>query len=192
MKKPKSPGRPKRQAVSLTKQAILDCAMDMIKSRGVEAASFRELARELDVTAMAITYHVGSRQQMLSDLVTQAFAGVAEAPSACSAQDRLRHLLLSYCRKSLENVSLVQCILSNPALMSDDLKDLTDLVRRETQLINSGDEGDILLNLLVDYANGFVFAAAAAPVHASLTLADFARSLDWLLERTELQAIPRQ
>lgn len=157
--------------------------MEIVRTGGVEAVSFRVLAKELGVTPMAVRYHVGSRDQMIADLIEQAFADIALEPPEGTPGQRLRHLLLSYCDLAVANSKLVQSMLQDPAKMPDALTRFTDMVRRETRRLNDGDEADVMLNLVIDYIHGFVFVAAAAPAQTPLARADCARSLDWLLEK---------
>lgn len=150
---------------------------------GEQAVTFRALAQKMSVTAMAVKYHVGSRRQMLENLVTEVFAEVGRAPMGDSASKRIRNLLRSYCETAIEHAGLVQCVLKDPSLMSEELKRLTENLRRETQALNAGDMHDIMLKLIVDYTHGFVFAAANAPKEMGLSVEDFLCSLDWLLDK---------
>ncbi|MEP3277678.1 MAG: hypothetical protein ABJN26_13775 [Stappiaceae bacterium] len=185
----KRPGRPGKDTTTVDKSNVLKCAMGIINQEGVDALSFRVLAKKLGVTAMAVRYHVGSRDQMIADLIELAFAGVDEEPPAAQRREtpgqRLRYLLLKYCDRALERAELVRCILRDPTKMPTSLVRLTDLIRCETRTLNDGDDGDVMLNLMIDYVHGFVFAAISAPAHMTLTNEDCARSLDWLLERVE-------
>lgn len=181
MKISKRPGRPSKQAASISKAAIYACAMDIIKEDSVDALSFRILARRLGVTPMTVSYHVGSRDQMIAELIAQHFTDIATVVPDGTPGQKLRFLLLRYCEAALANSSLVRCMLRDPNQMPEAILHLTKLIRCETQTLNEGDEGDVMLNLVVDYVHGFVFAAAAAPPHVKLTTDDCARSLDWLL-----------
>lgn len=148
---------------------------------GVEAVSFRKLAEALDATPMAIKYHVGSKQELLKSLVEVAFSGVADGGAGDTPQDRLRSALALYCDRALENANLIRCILGDTSLMSRDIIELTDNLRLDTCLLNKGDQDDVMLNLLVDYTHGFVFAAASASSDNCPTVEGYLRSLDWIL-----------
>ena len=131
---------------------------------------------------MAVKYHVGSKHQLLADLVAIAFADAVAPVSEPNPADSLRAILSQYCARALKNANLLTCILDDPTLMSDDLIRITDQIRDHTQALAHGDPQDAMLNLLVDYTHGFVFSAHAAPDDIAPGLKDFQRSLDWVLD----------
>jgi len=178
-------GRPKKQAVSVDKAAVLRCAHSILETQALDKLTFRALAAELGVTAMAAKYHVGSRDQMLSDLAAQIFEGIDADVSGETLSAELRRLLVRYCELVLKNADLVRFLLSKPDCMPKVLSEFTSQVRQRTQAMNDGDTGDVMLNLLIDYIHGFVFAADAAPREVTLTLDDCMRSIDWLMNVTE-------
>ena len=56
-------------AVGLTRERIISEALAVIDADGVEAVSFRLLARRLEVNPTAIVWHVGTHEQLLSHVV---------------------------------------------------------------------------------------------------------------------------
>ncbi|MCV0426963.1 MAG: hypothetical protein K5905_15990 [Roseibium sp.] len=176
-------GRPEKTAHKLSSKIILEAALSIARNEGVEAISFRRLSQDLKVTAMAVSYHVGGRHKMLTDLVALAFRGLVGDHIEEKPEANLRRLLSDYCHRALQYSSLVRAMLVDPSLMSSDIKALTQEIRENTRRLNNGDEGDVLLNLLVDYTHGFVFAAAAAPREQSPADEEFLRSLDWVLAK---------
>lgn len=182
MPEAKRRGRPKKQAGGLDKAAVLRCARSILATQGLEKLTFRALAAELGVTAMTAKYHVSSREQLLSDLAAQIFEGIDANVSSETPSAELRQLLMRYSERALMNADLVRFLLSKPNCMPTVLNEFTSQIRQRTQAINSGDPGDVMLNLLIDYVHGFVFAADAAPTEINLTLADCMRSIDWLMD----------
>lgn len=176
-------GRPQKTKSALSKTAVHKTALALMDEEGEQAVTFRALAQKLGVTAMAVKYHVGSRRQMLKNLVSEVFVDLGRAPMGDSASERVRNLLHGYCETAIEHTGLVQCVLKDPSLISDELLRLTENLRHETQALNSGDPRDVMLNLLVDYTHGFVFAAANAPKGEGPSKKEFMRSLDWLLDK---------
>ena len=181
MPQSKRRGRPKKQSDGVDKSSIFTCALSMIETRGLEHLSFRTLAAELGVTAMAVSYHVGSRDQMLSDLTAQVFADVASSVPNGTHSAELRHYLARYCELALQNADLVRFMLTKPDSLPNALQEFTAQIRLRTQAINDGDIDDVMLNLLIDYVHGFVFSADAAPTEICLTLEDCMKSVDWLM-----------
>lgn len=56
-------------AVGLTRQTIISEALAVIDADGIEAVSFRVLARRLGVNPTAVIWHVGTHEQLLSHVV---------------------------------------------------------------------------------------------------------------------------
>ncbi|MES0883142.1 TetR/AcrR family transcriptional regulator [Roseibium sp. SCP14] len=174
-------GRPQKRDGTLSRERILATALPLLREHGAEAVSFRRLADGLGVTAMAIKYHVGSQQELLAALVERAFEGTRGSIQGRTPAERLRHILSMYCVRALENAKVVRCILNDTSLMSSEIIEITEEIRKNTRLLNDGDPNDVMLNLLVDYTHGFVFSAVAAAPEHNLTEEDFLRSVDWVL-----------
>lgn len=177
--------RPRKDASTLSKSAIFRAALILIQEGGEEGVTFRALAKALDVTPMAVSYHVGSRKALLAQLISDAFQGVDAPAEGGEAADRLRALMLRYCRLAMDHSALITVMLRDPLMMGPELTGFTDRVRAETRLLNGGDAGDVLLNLVIDYAHGFIFAMASAPPEYDLGEDDFLRSLDWVLGKVD-------
>jgi AcrR family transcriptional regulator len=173
MKPTKRRGRPSKTADIIDKAAILSCAKRIIEVDGIDALSFRSLAAKLGVTPMAVSYHVGSRDEMVADLLTQSFKDIDKVVSEGTPTQKLRTLLVNYCAVALEHAGLVQCMLNNPTLMPQSILLFGELVRQQTKKLNDGDEGDAMLNLVIDHLHGFAFSAIAAPLHIVLTTNDY-------------------
>ena len=185
MPQAKGRGRPKTQTGGIDRSAIIACAKAILQTEGLERLTFRALAAALGVTAMAVKYHVGSREELLRDLAADAFKGLDASVPAGTQSAELRQYLLRYCRRALRNVGLVRFMLSDPKHLPKVLCDYTAQVRLRTQAINDGDRNDVLLNLLIDYIHGFVFAADAAPSEISPAVKDCMKSIDWLIDALE-------
>jgi AcrR family transcriptional regulator len=86
--------RARSKAPSLTEKDIVDAALAVIRSEGVEALSMRRLSRELDRSAMAPYWHVADKQQLL-DLVAREVLSEVEIPAPDTGpwDDRLRAIV---------------------------------------------------------------------------------------------------
>jgi TetR/AcrR family transcriptional regulator, tetracycline repressor protein len=86
--------RARTKAPSLTEKDIVNAALDVIRSEGVEALSMRRLSRELERSAMAPYWHVADKQQLL-DLVAKEVLSevVIPAPDSGPWDDRLRGIV---------------------------------------------------------------------------------------------------
>ncbi|MBJ7336382.1 TetR/AcrR family transcriptional regulator C-terminal domain-containing protein [Mycolicibacterium sp.] len=88
-----SPSTPAKRGKppNLTEKEIVDAALEVIRSEGLEALSMRRLSRELGRSAMAPYWYVADKQQLL-DLVAREVLSEVELPAAESGswEDRLR------------------------------------------------------------------------------------------------------
>ncbi|SDX83292.1 transcriptional regulator, TetR family [Ruegeria halocynthiae] len=182
MTKASSPGRPPKAEQRLSKQLILKTAFPIVQGEGVDALSFRALADQLGVTPMAVTYHAGTKKQLLSDLVEHAFAGVLDGVDEVTPVERVRSIMAMYYSYALRNANLLRAILEDVTLMSADLKDVAAELKANTDQLENSDGGDVLVHLLIDYAHGFVLAASSG-ANNPLTIEDYLCGIDWILRR---------
>ena len=69
--------------VAITPDAVLDAAMAIIESEGVEALSMRRLAGDLGVRTPTVYWHVGGRQDILDKIIERSWTSSdAFAPGA--------------------------------------------------------------------------------------------------------------
>ena len=179
-------GRPSKKSRTLSKEEILKRALQLLDERGRKALSFRTLAREYGVTPMAIAHHVGTKEEMLSSIISQVYKDVGEVSEERSPLKQLRCSLARYCCCVLRHPQLAKCILENPSLLSVQLLELTDLIKHNLSLLVTNDEVDIILNLIIDYTHGFAISVAEAASGDGVigpTMKDYLRSLDWILAK---------
>ena len=176
-------GRPRKSDQKLSKQSIIAAALPIVQRGGVDALSFRALADQLGVTPMAVTYHSGSKTELLFDLVEAAFKDALGEIDGQMATDRARSILARYFVCALRNAHLLRAVLSDTSLMGPALGQITSTLSESTKALNDGDENDVLLHLLIDYTHGFVLSATASDDNP-LTTDDFLRGVDWILDRT--------
>ena len=83
--------------IGLTRERVVDAAIRLADRDGLEALSFRPLAKALGVTPMAIYRYVRDKSQLL-DLMAERLLEQVDLGSGASTawQDRLRGLLASY------------------------------------------------------------------------------------------------
>ena len=185
-------GRPRKDASRLDKDAVLEAALRLLDEGGERAVTFRALARELGVTPMAISHHVGSRHAMFASLVAMVYADVAEEPRYRAPGKRVRAMLRRYCERVIAHPHLVQCVFSDPSLMSDQLVSLT-LETAENLAASGADPSELqtLVYVIVDYTHGFAISAAAAwslgeeQAMDRPSIEDYLRGLDWLLKNIQ-------
>jgi AcrR family transcriptional regulator len=74
-------GRPERaERSSLTREAIVEAALDLLEREGMAGLSMRKLAHELGTGAATLYWHVGDKEQLLS-LMLDRIVGEIELPA---------------------------------------------------------------------------------------------------------------
>ncbi|WP_282154285.1 TetR/AcrR family transcriptional regulator [Ruegeria atlantica] len=180
MTKTAPPGRPPKAEQRLSKQLILQTALPIAQSAGVDTLSFRILADQLGVTPMAVTYHAGSKKQLLTDLVEVAFAGVLDGVGGGAPVKRARAIMATYFAYALKNANLLRAILDDVTLMSADLMNVAVELKASTDQLENSDGSNVLVHVLIDYAHGFVLSASSGE-NNPLTIDDFLCGIDWIL-----------
>src|SRR5687767_6236861 len=95
----KAAGKPRE----LTREAIIETATRLLRDGGVDALSMRQLAAELNVTATALYYHIGGKDELLDELFYQVLKKVEPhdetAPWTVALEDllvRIQYLAYEY------------------------------------------------------------------------------------------------
>jgi AcrR family transcriptional regulator len=90
------PGRADADRARLTKSAVVDRALQLADSVGLEALTIRKLATELGVTPMALYWHFRSKEELLTGLVERVWAEIdLEVDRSAPWPDQLRTLFES-------------------------------------------------------------------------------------------------
>ncbi len=105
-----------RQAKGLTRQRVLEAAVDVVDREGFDALSMRRLAAELDVQAMSLYNHVAGRDALLDGIIEVVLAGVAAEPGA-DWKDSLRALASGFREVSRRHPRVVR-VFANRTLAS--------------------------------------------------------------------------
>jgi AcrR family transcriptional regulator len=90
------PGRADADRTRLTKSAVVDQALQLADTVGLEALTIRKLATELGVTPMALYWHFRSKEELLTGLVERVWAEIdLEVDRSAPWPDQLRTLFES-------------------------------------------------------------------------------------------------
>jgi TetR/AcrR family tetracycline transcriptional repressor len=80
--------------VTLTPRTVVEVALTLAESEGLEALTIRRLAKELGVTPMALYWHFRSKDELLDGMAARIFEEVDLSVDASAAwQEQLRALL---------------------------------------------------------------------------------------------------
>ena len=83
-------------APRLTKDAVVDRALELADANGLDGLTIRKLATELGVTPMALYWHFRSKEELLGGLVERVWSEIdVEVDPAASWPDQLRAMLES-------------------------------------------------------------------------------------------------
>ena len=183
----KSLGRPTNDKLILSKDDILKEALKILDEHGINGLSFRKLANVFGVTAMALKHHVGSRQDIIKNLVEIVYKNVNEITITNNSKDVIRTLLGNYCKCVFKHPNVSRLLLTDHSLINKELIDLTNSIRQHAiLLVNDETEGILFADVIVDYTHGFALAAASQNEKTDLgvlTIHDFYKGIDWILGR---------
>lgn len=101
-------GRPKRGESTLSRDRILDAALDLIDREGVGQFSMRRLAGALQADPMAIYHHLPSKLAVLNGVIERLFSRFAVPFDDETAwQDQLRQFAAAYLELTRAHADLI-------------------------------------------------------------------------------------
>ncbi|GAB1539872.1 TetR/AcrR family transcriptional regulator C-terminal domain-containing protein [Scytonema sp. NUACC21] len=150
-------GRPKAGQETLSRERILNIALQLIDREGVEAFSMRRLASELGVDPMAIYYHLPNKRAVLTSVIERVFneLQLPQIPDT-TWQNQVRTFAKSYCKLTQTHPNLVLYLVSDAE--SAGIAALAANEALYTALISAGLSPRMVVraaDLVVDYLNGF-------------------------------------
>jgi AcrR family transcriptional regulator len=102
-RRPSAPKRAKPRA-PLTRERIVDTALQLIDQHGLEALSMRRLGAALHVEAMALYHHFANKGELLDAVLDRLMDEVELPPrGAMPPLERLRHFARSYRQMALRH-----------------------------------------------------------------------------------------
>lgn len=85
-------------AKGLTREMIVDAAFGVLDDRGMEGLTVRALAERLGVKAPALYWHVRDKQELLDEMGTRVWSGIARSAPGSRAGEDWRGALAGYAR----------------------------------------------------------------------------------------------
>jgi TetR/AcrR family transcriptional regulator, tetracycline repressor protein len=104
-----------RRRTPLTRERILEAALDLVDLEGVEALTMRRLGRALGVEAMSLYSYVDSKDDLIEGVIEQVFRKmplVEPAPGAWP--DRLRQYASTYRQVLLDHPNTISLVARRP------------------------------------------------------------------------------
>lgn len=104
----------------LTREAILDAALDLADERGLAAVSMRAVAQRVGVTAMALYPYIGNKEALLDGLVDRLLASLLPVDGGTGDwRDRLRRGGRAVRALARRHPSAYPLLLARPAVTPD-------------------------------------------------------------------------
>ncbi|MEV5878373.1 TetR/AcrR family transcriptional regulator C-terminal domain-containing protein [Streptomyces sp. NPDC052101] len=109
--------RGRGERAGLSRQRILDAALDLVDQRGLKALTMRSLGEQLDVEAMTLYHYVPNKDALLDGLVEQVFTAAAPAmDGAADWQESLREYAKALREGLLRHPAILPLAASRPAV----------------------------------------------------------------------------
>jgi AcrR family transcriptional regulator len=102
--------------LGLTRERILEAALDLLDQDGLGALSMRRLAEELGVGTMTLYGYFRSKEELLDAAIDMGARRIGVAPVSGSWRERLRHLVLEFRRGLAEHPGIVELRLARPVI----------------------------------------------------------------------------
>jgi len=141
----------------MTRERVIETARRMIEEGGVEALSMRKLAAELGVAPTGIYWHVGGREQLLSEIVDEVVAemGVLR-PTGATAKDRMASVARQIRRQVLDHPYLVELARELGRGPATAFPGQVALAREATAAGLAGEEGADAVRAVLWLVGGFI------------------------------------
>lgn len=176
-------GRPSA-GQALDRDRVLDAGLALLEELGPQGFGLRPLARRLGITPMSVSHHVGDQQALMRGLVERVHGRPLPEPGrGLGSARRIQVLLAGYMERVRLHPALTVCILGDPDLFTASLAAFTQRLRAEVRSLcgPAEDDGDVLLDLLIDYTHGHALALALSRDGAHALRGHFEQGLARLL-----------
>jgi TetR/AcrR family transcriptional regulator, tetracycline repressor protein len=149
---------------ALSRERILDAALELIDQYGIEAFSMRRLGAHLGVDPMAVYHHVGGKRAIVLALVERVFAAFDLPDTKGTWQQQVRTWARAYRELALAHPGVVLQIVSDPeavAIAAVHVNEPLVAALRDAGLAPATVAAAI--DVTVDYVHGAVLPTAARP-----------------------------
>lgn len=159
--------RPRTGHEKLDTGRILDTALGIVDSEGIDALSMRRLGKELGVDPMAIYHHLPGKQAIITGLVQRVFEEVPRSTGSVDSADwreRVRHWAVSYCDVARRHANLIVHLVSNVDAVTE------SVMRANEELYAALDASGMSprdvarsADMIVDYTHGVILGEVSKP-----------------------------
>ena len=159
-------GRPWAGREKLSREGILEAALQVVDGEGMGALSMRRLAAELGVDPMAIYHHLPGKGAVISGMVGMVYGEMRAPEEAGGAwRDLARENARALRDVTREHPNLVLHLVSSPEAGAAAALEANE--RLFGALVGAGFPPRMVLraaDLVVDYVNGFALGEAGGPL----------------------------
>jgi TetR/AcrR family tetracycline transcriptional repressor len=118
--------RTSRDRAGLSREKVLDAALDLVDQVGAEGLSMRKLGAALGVEAMTLYYYVPSKDALLAGLVERVATRTFTVDPEAGWQATLRDFACSFRRELLRHPGVVPLVATHPVTTPDALRALEE------------------------------------------------------------------
>lgn len=157
-------GRPRAGERRLTRERILQAALELVDREGMAALSMRRLAAALDVDPMAIYHHLDGKEAVIAGLVELAFRELRIPPA--DKQDwrgQVRAIAAAYRDLAMRHPNLILHLVTSASWAVSSVLDLNEALYKALEETGLPPQLTIAAaDLIVDYIHGYVLGMASA------------------------------
>ncbi|GHC40326.1 TetR family transcriptional regulator [Gemmobacter nanjingensis] len=158
MKRPR--GRPPRAEAPVSRDDIVEAALDLLDREGANALTMRALAERLGINPMTIHHHFGGRDGLIGAISDVAYTQVT-APVDGTPIDRISGLLKAYHAQVLRHPALTMLIFSRPIVFPQQADRITKEISALLAEIGlPTHRTEPWRDILVDFTHGAALATA--------------------------------
>jgi AcrR family transcriptional regulator len=140
----------------LSKERILDAALRLADSDGVEALTMRRIADEIGSSPMSLYRHVESRDEILRGLVDRALEPVAlDADPGAPWDEQLREIFTGVHRSLLEHPGLIAILATQSVSADRAMRAVESMLASLRAAGFTGDDSVAVVAALQSYTFGF-------------------------------------
>lgn len=99
-----------KEAPPLSRERIIDVALELISEKGLDDFSLRDVARSLEVYPTAIYWHIKNKNALLGEVCTRTLSKVIPPRGKSAWQDWLRALFRQYRKTMRQHPNLAQLV----------------------------------------------------------------------------------
>jgi TetR/AcrR family transcriptional regulator, tetracycline repressor protein len=176
----------------LSKQAIVQAALDVLNAEGMDGVTVRAVARRLGVKAPALYWHVKDKQELVDEMGTEIWRRISDELLAMGPERSWRNLLIAF-------ATIVRRVLLShrdgaKVFSGTYLTDAGVLERQESMFVQMIDEGFTVadavraFSLVYSFTIGFCIEEQA--VSMAVAVGDDRYSLAKRAERLDAQQYP--